>query len=75
MQGPDFDLPGVPYVMYFDFWGDAIHGAYWHDRFGQPMSCGCINMDNRDAEWLFRWTTPYFSLDKTNVISLEGTKI
>jgi len=40
--------------MYYD--GDyGIHGAYWHDNFGTPMSHGCINMGLREAEWLFNF--------------------
>ncbi|OQX62000.1 MAG: hypothetical protein B5M51_06740, partial [Anaerolinea sp. 4484_236] len=38
--------------------GVAIHGTYWHNNFGYPMSHGCINMRNQDAKWLYRWTTP-----------------
>ena len=41
--GPGYNLPGVPYVMYFAG-ANAIHGAYWHNNFGRPMSHGCVNM-------------------------------
>lgn len=54
-EGDDaYDLPNVPYVMYFynDF---GLHGAYWHDNFGHPMSHGCINMRQIDAKALFEW--------------------
>jgi lipoprotein-anchoring transpeptidase ErfK/SrfK len=53
MAGSDYYLPDVPYVMYFyrDF---AIHGAYWHDNFGVPMSHGCVNMVPDDAGWLYQ---------------------
>jgi len=49
-----YDLPNVPYVMYFyqDF---GLHGAYWHDNFGHPMSHGCINERTVDAKTLFGW--------------------
>lgn len=49
-----YDLPNVPHVMYFfnDF---GLHGAYWHNNFGHPMSHGCINMRLIDAEKLFSW--------------------
>jgi lipoprotein-anchoring transpeptidase ErfK/SrfK len=41
--------------MYFD--GQiSLHGAYWHDMFGYPMSHGCVNMSISDAHWLFDWT-------------------
>jgi lipoprotein-anchoring transpeptidase ErfK/SrfK len=45
----------VPYVMYFDK-GIALHGAYWHDRFGSQVSHGCVNLPPKDAEWLYSWS-------------------
>lgn len=54
-QGDDYyNLPNVPYVMYFynDF---GLHGAYWHNNFGHPMSHGCVNMRPVDAGQLFSW--------------------
>jgi lipoprotein-anchoring transpeptidase ErfK/SrfK len=55
-----YELVGVPWTMFFHRLdtGYALHGTYWHDNFGYPMSHGCINMRNPDARWLFRWTTP-----------------
>lgn len=55
MRGPGYDLPNVPYVMFFRHGGYAIHGAYWHNNFGTPMSHGCINMPIDEAGWLYRW--------------------
>ncbi|MFN2103484.1 MAG: L,D-transpeptidase family protein [Candidatus Promineifilaceae bacterium] len=52
--GYNYDLKDVPYVMYF-FEDYAIHGAYWHNNFGTPMSHGCVNMNVPDAEWLYNW--------------------
>jgi len=52
--GDQYYLQGVPYISYFfGFW--ALHGAYWHDRFGSPASHGCINLSPADARWLFNW--------------------
>ena len=45
----------VPHTMYFDF-DIALHGAYWHDRFGYKHSHGCVNMPLRDAEWVYFWS-------------------
>lgn len=45
----------VPHTMYFDF-DIALHGAYWHDRFGYKHSHGCVNMPPRDAEWVYFWS-------------------
>jgi lipoprotein-anchoring transpeptidase ErfK/SrfK len=55
--GEEFELRDVPYVQYFEE-GYALHGAYWHDRFGQPKSHGCINLSPEDARRLFFWTEP-----------------
>jgi LysM repeat protein len=54
MTGPGYDLPGVPYSMYF-YQGYALHGTYWHSNFGQPMSHGCVNLRTADAEWLYQF--------------------
>lgn len=55
MTGPGYDLPGVPWVMYF-YQGYALHGTYWHNNFGNPMSHGCVNLRTPEAEWLYQWT-------------------
>jgi lipoprotein-anchoring transpeptidase ErfK/SrfK len=57
MAGPGYYLPDVPYTMYFHA-GYAVHGTYWHDNFGQPMSHGCVNLRTEDAKWLFNWADP-----------------
>ncbi|KKD39323.1 MAG: L,D-transpeptidase [Limnoraphis robusta] len=54
MTGPDYDVPDVPYTMYYDG-GMAIHGAYWHNLFGTPVSHGCTNVAVNHAKWLFEW--------------------
>jgi len=54
MDGPDYYLPRVPYVMYF-YRGYGLHGTYWHANFGHPMSHGCVNLPTVHAEWLFNW--------------------
>lgn len=55
MAGPGYYLPDVPWTMYF-YKSYAIHGTYWHNNFGQPMSHGCVNLPTPDAKWLFDWT-------------------
>jgi LysM repeat protein len=52
MTGPGYDLPNVPYTMYF-YKGYGLHGTYWHNNFGHPMSHGCVNLSTQDAAWLF----------------------
>lgn len=63
MQGPlpylpvskYYDLPGVPWNLYFTEQGAVIHGTYWHDSFGAPYSSGCVNVRPAEAEELYRW--------------------
>ena len=54
MSGPGYYLTGVPHTMYF-YRGYALHGTYWHNNFGTPMSHGCINLTRADAAWLYSW--------------------
>jgi lipoprotein-anchoring transpeptidase ErfK/SrfK len=54
MTGPGYNLPNVPWTMYF-YRGYAIHGTYWHNNFGRPMSHGCVNMKTAEAKRLYQW--------------------
>ncbi|MCP4426592.1 MAG: L,D-transpeptidase family protein [Chloroflexi bacterium] len=54
--GYDYYLENVPYVMYF-YEDYALHGTFWHNNFGYPMSHGCVNMRTSDAQWVFDWST------------------
>ncbi len=47
----------VPWVQYFNR-EIALHGAYWHQRFGHAVSHGCVNLAPADAERLFGFTAP-----------------
>ncbi len=50
-------IEDVPYTMYFDPKNEiALHGAFWHDRYGYKHSHGCVNMPPRDAEWVYYWS-------------------
>lgn len=63
MQGPlpgladqqYYDLPGVPWNLYFTHGGAVIHGAYWHNSFGSPYSHGCVNLSPQDARKIYNW--------------------
>jgi len=61
MQGPlpgftdVYDLPGVPWNLYFTHEGAVIHGAYWHDSFGTRYSHGCVNLLPEHARKLYNW--------------------
>ncbi|NOJ94583.1 L,D-transpeptidase family protein [Corallococcus coralloides] len=57
MGKASYRVATVPWTMFFE--GDfALHTAYWHDRFGEPVSHGCINLSPKDARALYGWTTP-----------------
>ncbi len=57
-----YSTPAVPWVTMISGDGIAIHGAFWHNDFGERRSHGCINLKPEDAKWVFRWTTPHISL-------------
>lgn len=54
--GYNYYLENVPYVMYF-YQDYALHGTFWHNNFGTPMSHGCVNLPTPAAEWIFNWST------------------
>lgn len=62
--GTYYNLPNVPFTMYFynenisKSRGFGLHGAYWHNNFGHPMSHGCVNIKTEDAERLYYWANP-----------------
>lgn len=56
MRGPGYDTPDVPWTMFYD--GDfAIHGAYWHNNFGTPVSHGCVNLRVEEAKAVYEWAS------------------
>lgn len=47
----------VPWTMYFrDYY--ALHGAYWHNVFGQQRSHGCVNLAPEDAKVIYEAVAP-----------------
>ncbi len=73
--GEEFELRDVPYVQYFEE-GYALHGAYWHDRFGTPKSHGCINLSPEDARRIFYFTEPSVPVGWHGVLKpLTGTVV
>lgn len=50
----NYNLPNVPYILKF-LGPYTIHGAYWHNNFGNPMSHGCVNLSVKDSEMLYNW--------------------
>lgn len=55
--GAEYQIDDVPYVQYFHK-SYALHGAFWHDSFGQIHSHGCVNLAPADAAWIFEFTSP-----------------
>ncbi len=62
MAGPGYYLPDVPYTMYF-YKGYGLHGTYWHNNFGTPMSHGCVNLSIPDAAWLYDFSAVGTTVD------------
>lgn len=56
LGGEYYNVPEVPDVMYFTNEGHALHGAYWHNNFGTPMSHGCVNLPLEVAHWMYAWS-------------------
>ena len=69
-----YELPGVPWVSYFEETGVAFHGTYWHDNFGNQMSHGCVNMRTDEAKWLFRWLMPQSKYGQIQTVGI-GTLV
>jgi hypothetical protein len=52
-----YSIEDVPWTQYFE--GSlALHGAFWHERFGLQRSHGCVNLTPLDAHYLFNFTWP-----------------
>ena len=66
-NGAGYDTSAVSWPTFISGDGVAIHAAFWHNYFGTPRSHGCINVPPEDAKWIYRWTTPYVSLEQTEV--------
>lgn len=61
-----YSYADVPYTQYIG--RVALHGAFWHDRFGVPVSHGCINVSVADAQRLFEFTSPRLPQGETRVL-------
>lgn len=55
-DGP-YSIQDVPWIMYFEG-SYALHGAFWHSKFGHEKSHGCVNMTPFDAKHVFGWAGP-----------------
>jgi hypothetical protein len=71
-----YSLPGVPWCSFFTGAGNAFHGAYWHNDYGQPRSHGCVNLPSEAAKFLYRWTKPNVPPDSDYLhLPGEGTLV
>jgi hypothetical protein len=61
-EAAGYSTPAVPWCTFIATGGIAVHGAHWHNAFGERRSHGCVNVTPEDAKWIFRWTTPHVSL-------------
>lgn len=52
-----YSIEDVPWTQYFDG-SIALHGAFWHERFGLRRSHGCVNLAPLDAHHIFNETWP-----------------
>jgi hypothetical protein len=78
MRGKDaekgwYHIAEVPWTMYYRKYY-AIHGAYWHEEFGNRRSHGCTNLAPADAYWLFHWALPRRPQDWHSVYK-DGTYV
>lgn len=75
--GTYYNLPNVPHNMFFKG-GFALHGAYWHNNFGQPMSHGCVNEPLANAAQIFEWAGPVLPEGKNAILATNdnpGTRV
>ena len=45
----------APRTPTFNMEAEALHGAYWHNNFGNTMSHGCVNLPLDVARWMYGW--------------------
>jgi len=49
-----YSVPNIEWVAYFKAGGYAMHGVYWHNKFGiENTSHGCMGMSNTNAHWVY----------------------
>ncbi len=79
-----YNLPNVPYTMFFEgsgipgYKGYGLHGTYWHNDFGRVHSHGCVNLPTEIAKQLYYWVGPELPEGKSSVRATAenlGTRI
>lgn len=57
-RGPGYDFPRTKWNLMFKRHSKGsyyIHGAYWHNKFGRPMSHGCVNISYADIPRVYEF--------------------
>ena len=67
-----YDLKNIPWTMFYNY-DYAVHGTYWHDKFGTPQSAGCTNMTQGDAKYIFDNTLPAIPEGKESAVARDET--
>jgi lipoprotein-anchoring transpeptidase ErfK/SrfK len=77
--GAGYDLPGIAWAAIFATGGVAVHSTFWHNKYGDPVSRGCINCTPQDAKWVWRWLAPEVPYDPgmidTTVTGESSTRV
>jgi hypothetical protein len=65
------------WIMRWTFNFDNVDGLAFHEQDlpGRPASHGCIRLLGADAEWLFRWATPWRLNAQGTRVVLPGTPV
>ena len=70
-----YEVSEVPWATRFRS-GLYFHAAYWHDRFGQVNSHGCVNLSALDAKWVYDWTAPTIPAGWSEVeVPIDGAMV
>lgn len=72
-----YELFGVSWTSIFATGGVAIHGTYWHNNYGEPMSHGCVNASMEDSKFVYLWSQPVVPYDegKIEISGYDGTHV
>jgi lipoprotein-anchoring transpeptidase ErfK/SrfK len=62
-----YHMEDVPYTFYFNG-NQALHGAYWHNNFGNRQSHGCVNMSLSDAYWVYAFLSENLDVADPNAV-------
>lgn len=65
-----YHLKNIPWTMFYNY-DYAMHGTYWHDKFGEPQSAGCTNLTQGDAKYIFENTLPVIPDGKMSIFARD----